>query len=70
MDKIKDEDDKVTLAHEDVQEFIQKMGYQYSPMMIAAVMIVQAMRLYKSSLNQEEYDMMMSNIFQSRNRIK
>ena len=70
MDKIKDEDDKVTLAHEDVQEFIQKMGYQYSQMMIAAVMIVQAMRLYKFSLNQEEYDMMMSNIFQSRNRIK
>lgn len=70
MDKIKDEDDKVTLAHEDVQEFIQKMGYQYSPMTIAAVMIVQAMKLYKFSLNQEEYDMMMSNIFQSRNRIK
>jgi len=64
------DDKEVTLAHEDVQEFITKMEYQYTPMLIAAVMIVQAMRLYKVHLTSDDYNMMMSNIFQSRNRIK
>ena len=70
MDEIEDNDDNVTLAHEDVQEFITKMGYQYSPMLIAAVMMVQAMKLYRSHLTDKEYDMIMANIFQSRKRIK
>ncbi|NDG32382.1 hypothetical protein EB118_20190 [bacterium] len=70
MDEIRGDDDNITMANEDVQEFIVKMGYQYSPMMTAAVMMVHSMKLYRQHLSDEDYEMMMTNIFQSRNRIK
>jgi hypothetical protein len=72
MDIESDEDEQRMLdnAHEDVQEFIQKMSYQYTPMMIAACMMVHTLRMYRRHLNDQEYDMMVRKIFEDRNRIK
>ena len=64
------EQKKIDLAHEDVQEFIRKMSYQYTPMMIAACMMVHSMRLYKTHLSNLEYEMIMNKIFGERHRIQ
>lgn len=72
MDIESDEEEQkmIDLAHEDVQEFIRKMGYQYSPMMIAACMMVHTMRLYKTHLSDLEFEMVMNKIFGERHRIQ
>ena len=64
-----DNQKSIDLAHEDVMEFIQKMSYQYTPMTIAACMMVHTLRLYRTHLNDIEYEMMMNKIFESRHRI-
>ena len=72
MDIESDEDEQRILdnAHEDVQEFIQKMSYQYTPMMIAACMMVHSMRIYRTHLSNLEYEMIMNKIFGERHRIQ
>ena len=72
MDLESDEDEHRMLdnAHEDVREFIQKMHYQYTPMTIAACMMVHTLRLYRRHLSDVEYDMITQKIFEDRNRIK
>lgn len=65
-----EEDGNVTMAHEDAREFVQKMSYQYSPMMIAAVMMVTSIKMYRDYLNHEDFEMMMAKIFTERNRVK
>lgn len=67
---MKDYDGDITTAHEDAREFVQKMSYQYSPMMIAAVMMVTSIKMYRDYLNHQDFEMMMAKIFTERNRVK
>lgn len=57
-------------AMDDTYEFIQKMSYQYDPMLIAAYMVIQGLGLYKTMLSPEDYEVMCEKIYEGRNRIK
>ena len=43
---------------------------EYDSMEIAAVMIAQAMSLYKTCMNEEDYQKMIKSIYDQRNQVK
>jgi hypothetical protein len=51
-------------------EFTGHMVGQYDPMEVAAIMMTQALTIYKSALSEEEYNQMVDNISASRSKIK
>ena len=55
MDKLYREFEKLTMKHE--------------PLMAAAIMMAQAMKIYKAVLSEEEYKMITEHILDSRNDI-
>jgi hypothetical protein len=46
------------------------MAGEYGPLPVAAIMIAQALTIYKSALSPEEYDTMVDNISESRDQVK
>lgn len=68
--KDKKDDRLAKEAMDDTYEFIQKMSYQYDPMLIAAYMVIQGMGLYKAMLSPDDYESMCETIYEGRHRIK
>ena len=64
------EDNLARDACNDTLEFIQKMSYQYDPLMTAAYMVIQGFGLYKTLLSSEEYELMCEKMYNERHRIK
>jgi len=50
--------------------FTDTMAGEYGPLPVAAIMIAQALTIYKSALSPEEYDTMVDNISESRDQVK
>jgi len=57
-------------ALNDTLEFIQKMSYQYEPMLTASFMVICGLGMYKTFLDPEDYDKMCTKIYNDRDRIK
>ena len=67
---MEDEEQSARDARDDTYEFIQKMSYQYDPLLIAANMVIQGLGIYKTMLEPEEYDSLCKKIYNDRDRIK
>ena len=51
-------------------EFTDHMCSEHGPLEVAAVMMAQSLTIYKSALGEEEYNLMVDNISNSRNKVK
>jgi hypothetical protein len=49
--------------------FTDEMAGEYGVLEIAAIMMTQALSLYRSSLDEEDYNSMVDNISASRNKV-
>ena len=57
-------------CYEEVLAKVVELQKKYSEPMIAGNMMVHALRIYKSILNDEEYNSMMETIVDNKNRIE
>ena len=64
------DDNKLETLYEMYLGITDKMVEQFGPMPVAAVMMAQAMSIYKTALNTEEYNSMVDAISSSRNKVK
>jgi hypothetical protein len=51
-------------------EFASEMIEQYGPMELAAIMMTQALSIYKTTLSEIEYNQMVDSISASRSQVK
>ena len=63
-------DDKLQRLYNNYLEFTDHMCVEHSAMEVAAIMMTQALSLYRSSLNEDEYNNMVDMISASRTQIK
>jgi len=63
-------EDKLQRLYNNYLEFTDHMCVDNSPMEVAAIMMTQALSLYRSSLNEDEYNHMVDMISASRTQIK
>ena len=63
-------DDKLQRLYNTFLEFADHMCTENGPMEVAAIMMTQALTIYKSALSEEEYNQMVDNISASRSKIK
>jgi len=63
-------DDKLQRLYNNYLEFTDHMCVEHSPMEVAAIMMTQALSLYRSSLNEDEYNNMVDMISASRSQVK
>lgn len=65
----KNEDTELQLAFDDTMDYLDRALLQHHPYALAAVMVNLGFSLYKSSLSEVEYDMLITDIYSKRNRI-
>lgn len=65
----KNEDTELQLAFDDTMDYLDRALLQHHPYALAAVMVNLGFSLYKSSLSEVEYDMLIADIYSKRNRI-
>ncbi len=65
----KNEDTELQLAFDDTMDYLDRALLQHHPYALAAVMINLGFSLYKSSLTEVEYDMLIADIYSKRNKI-
>jgi hypothetical protein len=63
-------DKKLQKLYEQYLEFNDQMCSEYSLLEVAAIMMAQSLTIYKSALDEEEYNLMVDNISNSRNKVK
>ena len=63
-------DTKLQRLYNQYLEFTDNMAIEYGAMEVAAIMMTQALSLYRSSLNEDEYNKMVDMISMSRTQIK
>lgn len=63
-------DDKLQQCYDNFIEFTDHMVGVHGAMPVAAVMMTQAMSIYRSSLTEDEYHKMVDTISASRNQVK
>ncbi len=64
------EDKKLNDCYQELFEKMVELQTKYSNQMIAGTMMAQALRIYKSTLKDEEFDAMVDTISESRDRIE
>ena len=65
----KNEDTELQLAFDDTMDYLDRALLQHHPYALAAVMVNLGFALYKSSLSEVEYDMLITEIYNKRNKI-
>lgn len=65
-----DEDEQATNAHNDVSDFITKALYQHEPMLIGSLLVLQGLGIFKSMLNEADYEEFCVKVYKDRNRVK
>ena len=65
----KNEDTELQLAFDDTMDYLDRALLQHHPYALAAVMVNLGFSLYKSSLTEVEYDMLITEIYNKRNKI-
>ena len=63
-------DDQLQELYSRNLEFVNELAGEYGAMEVAAIMMTQALSIYKSALSTEEYNNMVDNISDSRNQVK
>ena len=63
-------DDKLQQLYNNFLEFADDMCTEHGPMEVAAIMMAQALTIYKSALSEEDYNRIVDNISSSRNKVK
>jgi len=63
-------DTKLQQLYNNFLEFTDHMCVENGPMEVAAVMMAQALTIYKSALSEDEYNNMVDNISASRDKVK
>jgi len=66
---MKNEDTELQLAFDDTMDYLDRALLQHHPYALAAVMVNLGFSLYKSSLSEVEYDMLITDIYNKRNKI-
>ena len=51
-------------------EFADHLCVEHSPMEVAAIMMAQALTIYKSAMSEDDYNRMVDNISASRDKVK
>lgn len=65
----KNRDPELQLAFDDTMDYLDRALLQHHPYALAAVMVNLGFSLYKSSLSEVEYDMLITEIYNKRNKI-
>jgi hypothetical protein len=63
-------DTKLQKLYDQYLDFTNHMVGEYSAMEVAAIMMAQSLTMYKSALSEEEYNLMVDSISNSRNKVK
>jgi hypothetical protein len=63
-------DTKLQKLYDQYLDFTDHMCSEHSPLEVAAVMMAQSLTIYKSALGEEEYNLIVDNISNSRNKVK
>lgn len=63
-------DERLEELYSTYLEFTDNMASEYGPLPVAAIMIAQALTIYKSALNPAEFNLMVDNISDSRDQVK
>lgn len=66
---MKNKDTELQLAFDDTMDYLDRALLQHHPYALAAVMVNLGFSLYKSSLSEVEYDMLITEIYNKRNKI-
>ena len=63
-------DDKLKELYSKNLAFVDNLCGEYSAMEVAAIMITQALTIYKSAMSDEDYNNMVDSISNSRHKVK
>lgn len=63
-------DQKLQQLYDNYLEFTDHMVGEHGAMPVAAIMMAQAMSIYKSALSEDEYNQMVDAISSSRDKVK
>jgi len=69
-DEDENENEKATNAHNDVSDFINKALYQHEPMLLGSLLVLQGLGIFKSMLNEADYEEFCVKVYKDRNRVK
>jgi hypothetical protein len=62
-------EDKIENLYNSYLEFTDKMVGEYDPIEVAAIMVIQALSIYKTILSENEYNSMVDNISDRRDQV-
>ena len=62
-------EDKIENLYNSYLEFTDKMVGEYDPIEVAAIMVIQALSIYKTILSDNEYNAMVDNISDRRDQV-
>lgn len=63
-------EDRIDHLYSEAVQMLEKFAVKYNAMEIAAVMVNLGMTIYKTSLNEEDYQSMISAIYDTRDVVK
>ena len=63
-------DEKLQRLYSNFLEFADHMSVEHGPLEVAAIMMTQALTIYKSAMSEEDYNRMVDNISSSRDKVK
>ena len=63
-------DDQLQNLYDTFLEFVDQMVGEYGPMEVAAVMMTQALTIYKSGMSEDDFNHMVDAISASRSKVK
>ena len=63
-------DDQLQEVYEQYLKFTDDMAGKYGAMEVAAIMVAQALTIYKSAMSEEAFNVMVDNISNSRDQVK
>jgi hypothetical protein len=64
------DDNKLETLYTEYLDFTDKMVGEYGHMQVAAIMMTQALSIYKTAMSTEEYNRMVDTISSSRDKVK
>ena len=64
-----DDYDDLTLAYMDMLDKVNELIQQHDPMEIAAIMMTQALSIYKTTLSSEDYDKLVGGIVKFKDEV-
>lgn len=63
-------DDQLQELYDNYLDFTIQLLNQHNALSVAAIMMTQALSIYKTAMNEEEYNLMVDNISASRDQVK